>query len=192
MWLLARQRLADLLSAPWDGPLGAPTVPDLPAGDKTRRARIGDLVTSERGVALLLAWHQADPGAVVGAGPDTEMPQEERVKPRAGARLHAAFDAAKATGAADFSAPTTTWTDTHEQALTAALLAGTTTDATLHTALAAVLAWPAWTPSGGTVTATNPRGFALPVDALPAGERTLLGGRGSFRLDVSDLPRSPA
>ncbi|TQM63850.1 hypothetical protein [Humibacillus xanthopallidus] len=192
MWLLARQRLADLLSAPWDGPLGAPTVPDLPAGDKTRRARIGDLVTSERGVALLLAWHQADPGAVVGPGPDTEMPKEERAKPRAGARLHAAFDAAKASGAADFSAPTTAWTDTHEQALTAALLAGTTTDATLHTALVAVLAWPAWTPSGGTVTATNPRGFALPVDALPAGERTLLGGRGSFRLDVSDLPRSPA
>ena len=74
MWLLARQRIADVLGAPWDGPVGTPTVPDLPAGDKTRRARIGDLVTSERGVALLLAWHQADPAGVVGPGPDTEMP----------------------------------------------------------------------------------------------------------------------
>ena len=167
-------------------------MPDLPAGDKTRRARIGDLVTSERGVALLLAWHQADPAGVVGPGPDTEMPPEQRAKPRASAGLHAAFDAAKASGAADFTASTTAWGDAHEQALTSAVLARTQSDAPLHSALTAVLAWPAWTPSGGTVTTTNPRGFALPVDALPAGERTLLGARGSFRLDVSDLPRSTA
>ncbi|WP_404392579.1 hypothetical protein [Humibacillus xanthopallidus] len=190
MWLLARQRIADVLGAPWDGPVGTPTVPDLPAGEKTRRARIGDLVTSERGVALLLAWHQATPAGVVGPGPDTEMPAEERAKPRASAGLHAAFDAAKASGAADFTAPTTAWGDAHEQALTSAVLARSQPDAALHGALTAVLAWPAWTPSGGTVTSTNPRGFALPVDALPTGERTLLAARGSFRLDVSDLPRS--
>lgn len=192
MWVLARQRIADVLGAPWDGPKATPTVPDLPDGEKTRRARISDVVTSERGVALLLAWHQADPAGVVGPGPDTEMPKDERVKPRASADLHAAFDAAKASGAADFTLSTTSWGDPHEQALTTALLARAQSRAALHDTLERVLAWPAWTPSGGVVTPTNPNGYALPIDALPMAERTLLAARSSLRFDGADLPRGMA
>lgn len=192
MWVLARQRLVDLLGAPWDGPTGTPTVPDLPDGAATRRARIGDLVTSERGVALLLAWHQADPVGVVGPGPDTEMPKDQRLKPRASVDLHAAFDAAKASGAADFTQPTSAWTDAHEQALATALLARTQSKAALNVALQQVLAWPAWTPSSGAVTPTNANGYALAIETLPVAERTLLAPRGSLHLDASNLPRGMA
>lgn len=197
MWLLGRQRLADLLGAPWDGPKGTTSVPDLPDGvndkgePKTRRARIADLVTSERAVALLLTWHHRAPAGVVGPGPDTEV-KDDRAKPRAGAQLHAALAAATASGAADFALPTSQWDDAHEDALTTALLDQTQGDAGLHAQLVEALAWPTWTPSGGAPTQTNPRAFALPIDVLPAAERTLLATRGSFRFDNSQLPRGMA
>jgi hypothetical protein len=47
--------------------------------------------------------------------------------------------------------------------------------------------WPGWAAVG----AANPRRFTLPVAALPAGERTLLTTRGSFRFDTDDLPPPP-
>lgn len=67
MWDMARIRIADILSAEWpkiDSQqleyVGTAANPAGPAGP--RNARIGDVFTSERSVALLLRWHINAPG----------------------------------------------------------------------------------------------------------------------------------
>jgi len=72
MWHMARIRLRDILQTPWDPPNRAASVPDVPddeAGTPTmRRARIRDVVTSERAVALVYRWHILNPTGMVAAG----------------------------------------------------------------------------------------------------------------------------
>lgn len=188
MWHMARLRIRDLLATPWDAPAAAPTVPnvaDPAAPGGTRRARIGDVLTSERTVAFAYRWHILSPGGMVTGG-------------HGGASLHAIVTAAGApaaagvAGAPAFNTDPTGWGDAHEAALIPAFLARALVDfpndaaghpsnmvATLNT----VHQWPAW--------GANPRRFTLRVAALPAAERTLLTTRGSFEFDTHDLPPAP-
>nr|BFE77735.1 hypothetical protein GCM10020093_003360 [Planobispora longispora] len=59
MWHMARLRLRDIAETPWNGPAEAPTwtVPDPQAPGGLRPARIKDVITSERGMALVYRWH---------------------------------------------------------------------------------------------------------------------------------------
>jgi hypothetical protein len=73
MWDMARIRIADILSAEWpkiDNQQQLEYVgPENPAGPAGRRnARIGDVFTSERSVALLLRWHINAPGTLLKSG----------------------------------------------------------------------------------------------------------------------------
>ncbi len=72
MWDVARIRLRDILSAEWpkvDGQQLTYTGPANAAGSAgPRNARIGDVFTSELGVALLMRWHINVPGTVLRKG----------------------------------------------------------------------------------------------------------------------------
>ncbi|MFI1195131.1 hypothetical protein ACH4T9_17965 [Micromonospora sp. NPDC020750] len=184
IWRFARQGLHDLLSTAWDPPGAAPvTVPDVPGPDgNPRRARVGDLFTSERAVAQLACWQAYRAHHLVALGPPVAgEPPEQRTVPRAATELRTVLTVARTLGP-DFTGPPTGWTDAHETALITAIgqVAGATADAGLPAALAAVRAWPAW--PGGT-------GYQLPVAALPAADRTLSTRRGSLRLDTGELSR---
>lgn len=67
MWDYARCRIRDIRNAEW--PAGADHVPTTSDGST---ATIGDVVTSERGMALLVRWHVFLPGNVVGTGDSDE------------------------------------------------------------------------------------------------------------------------
>jgi hypothetical protein len=193
MWPLERQRIADILSTPWDGPNGPATVADVDDGaGGTRKARIGDVLTSELAVARALAWHHAAPAGIVSPGPDDEMPPDVRKVARAGAPLRAALAAARtAAGAPDFTPPPTSWTDEHERVVIDALRAAAfAADPRLGSDADRVAAWPDWQETGGVRGPTNPNGFALPLADLPADERGLAASRKSFRFDAGGLPRS--
>ncbi|MFG3700466.1 peptidoglycan-binding protein [Micromonospora sp. NPDC047620] len=187
IWTFARQRLHDLLATDWDSPDPdvSPTVANVPGADgNPRRARVGDLFTSERAVALLACWQQHRAHQLVAVGPpssNTEKP-EFRTRARAATPLHLVLTKARALGA-DFSGAPTGWTDAHETALITAVGQVVAGDAEVATALTRLAAWPAW-PTG--------RNYTLPLDALPAAERGLSAARGSLRLDLGDLPRVTA
>ncbi|WP_433280671.1 peptidoglycan-binding protein [Micromonospora sp. CA-244673] len=186
LWTLARQRLHDLLVTDWDSPdpAATPTVPGVTGADgQPRRARIGDLFTSERSVALLACWQQYRAHQLVAVGPPASVGEkpEFRSRPRAASELHTVLTRAKALQ--NFDGPPTGWTDAHETALITAIRQVVNADAPVATALATLVGWPAW-PTG--------HRYTLPVPALPAGERTLSAARGSLRLDLSDLPRVTA
>jgi hypothetical protein len=72
MWDMARIRIADILSAEWpkiDNQQLKYVGPENPAGSAgSRNARIGDVFTSERSVALLLRWHINAPGTLLKSG----------------------------------------------------------------------------------------------------------------------------
>jgi hypothetical protein len=187
MWHMARIRIRDLLATPWDAVGAAPTVvniPDPAAPGGSRRARIGDVLTSEHTVAFLYRWHILSPGGMVTGG-------------RAGNALRSILAAAGAGGGAPaFNAAPNGWGDAHEAALAAAFLARAAVlfppdaagnPSSMVATLTMVDQWPGWAAVG----AANPRRFMLPVAALPAGERTLLTTRGSFRFDTDDLPPPP-
>ncbi|GGV36727.1 hypothetical protein GCM10010182_71140 [Actinomadura cremea] len=181
-WTPARQRLHDLLAAPWDGPAAPETVGRVPGADGVaRRARVGDLFTSERAAGMLGCVHLLEPGFVLSAAhPGAAEPTMSRIVGRAATPLREVLEAAKARGAADFSGAPHTWTDDHETALITALAAAVATRAALAAPVESVRAWPAW-PTG------TP--YTLPVDALPPADRNLSAGRRSLRLDIDDLPR---
>ena len=63
MYAMARIRIRDILSTPWGKKTGTDGVPDI-AGQP---ATIGDVVSSERGVALLTRWHVFRPQDIVNA-----------------------------------------------------------------------------------------------------------------------------
>jgi hypothetical protein len=197
MWYMARLRLRDLLRTPWDAPAVAPTIPNVPdpgAPGGTRRVRIGDVLTSERGVALVYRWHILSPGGMVSNG-------------RAGAALRSAFTNAHTANPAVFGgtppAAPTTWGLGAERALIQAIrtranqlfppnAAGDPSN--MVATLTAVHNWPTWLnqPPGAL---GNRSRFTLPVAAaLPANERQLLDTRDpapappSFAFDDSDLP----
>lgn len=163
MWDMARVRIRDILAVPW----GA-GVAEVGAGTPTARpARIGDVLTSERSVAMLLRWHIRFPANVVSGG-------------TAGARLRNVVTLASGSAATlTWTGDPTGWTNAHETALVAAIVAAAPTGvrATLET----VRDWPTWL--GG----ANPRGFTLAAPIAAA----LSAARGSFAFDASDLPPAP-
>lgn len=185
MWDMARLRIRDILNTPWDAPNAAPTianVPDPQAPGGNRRVLIGDVLTSERTVALAYRWHILSPAGMVSSG-------------LAGPALRAAFNAAAAPGNPAFGGNPTNWGDAHEQALVTAILARAAIIAppgangqpsNLVATLTTVNGWPAW--------GANPRGFTLPVAAIPqapVNERQLRTSRGSYQFDASGLPLPP-
>ncbi|MFD0688108.1 peptidoglycan-binding protein [Actinomadura fibrosa] len=180
-WKPARQRLHDLLAAPWDGPAAPATVGAVPGADgNPRPARVGDLFTSERAAGMLACLHLLEPGFVLSAAqPGAAEPPESRFAGRAATPLHEVLNAAKALGP-DFSGAPNTWTGDHETALITALARATATRAGVAAPVESVRNWPAW-PTG------TP--YTLPIDALPPADRNLSGGRNSLRLDTDDLPR---
>jgi hypothetical protein len=138
------------------------------------------VLTSERSVALAYRWHILSPGGMVSNG-------------RAGNALRTAFAAAAAApGGPAFGGDPTGWGDAHEAALVQAILNRAAAlfppdahgnPSSMVDTLAKVASWPSW--------GANPRGFTLPVAALPAApvnERQLLTVRGSLAFDASDLP----
>ncbi|SBT40365.1 peptidoglycan-binding domain-containing protein [Micromonospora auratinigra] len=187
LWTFARQRLHDLLAADWDSPdpAATPTVPPVTGADgRPRRARIGDLFTSERSVALLACWQQYRAHQLVAVGPPASVAEkpEFRTRPRAAGELHTVLARARTLGP-DFNAAPTGWTDQHELALVTAIGQVVAADAPVAAALARLVGWPAW-PAG--------HRYTLPVAALTEAERTLAPARASLRLDLSELPRVTA
>jgi len=190
MWDMARQRIRDVLNAPWDSP--APGAPDRLAGiptgvgDRTRPARIGDVFTSERAVAMVLRWHVLAPGGIVRGNKD-EPPATRHIG-RAGPAARAALAAARAAaGGLDWSGAANTWSGAHEQALIAGIRvqADASPSAEMRDTIPKVQGWPQWYGSA------NPP-YSLPVEGLPAGERNLATGRHSFHLDSTILPNGTA
>ncbi|WP_344478185.1 hypothetical protein [Nonomuraea monospora] len=177
MWDMARIRVRDVGETPWDGPAGPPTwtVPD--AGGP-RPARIKDVITSERGMAIVHRWHIRAPANMVSAGPATEPPETRRVG-RAGPVLRAAYDAAVKEDQGLFDGTPDTWGDAAEQALVGQLRAqGGASVEYVHE-------WPRQV--------SKNRGFTLAYELLPdRGEgRALDLARNSFQLDASGLPPEP-
>jgi hypothetical protein len=181
MWNMARQRLFDITRAPWDRRNATPTLPG-PGGATAaarRRARIGDVYTSERAVAILLRWHVAYPEHVISNGAvsagDPSNPAGPNLR-RAHQRAVAARPELVWTSAPD------TWTAAHETALIDGLMAELASGPShLATTAQAVRIWP------GDPARPGLR-FSLPMTALPAAEQQLLTARGSFQLDSTELP----
>jgi hypothetical protein len=162
MWDMARVRVRDILATPWGaGPPAVAGVDDGAGG--TRPATIGDVVTSEQAVAMLVRWHIYRPAGIVSGG-------------ESGPRLRGALQRAGNTG------DPSSWGDAEEQALIDGLMAEAVAElpGVLPT-LTMVRDWHSWD------AATNPRRYALDpsIDDLDA-------ARGSFTLDTAGLPAAPA
>ncbi|SEK53466.1 Peptidoglycan-binding (PGRP) domain of peptidoglycan hydrolases-containing protein [Stigmatella aurantiaca] len=156
MWNATRIRLRDIRDTPWGR-----GVANVGSGNRARPPTISDVVTSERGMALLLRWHIFRPSHIT-------------ARISAGDRLRNAFIAARAAN------PTLNWTlapnlwgDQHEEALVAAIQ---TEGATVNETINAMAAWPNWMGPR----ALNPRGYTL---VLPAGTN-LRVTRNSFQFDA--------
>ncbi|QYC39947.1 hypothetical protein Nocox_11645 [Nonomuraea coxensis DSM 45129] len=173
MWHMARLRLRDLGETPWDGP-GEPVTWTVPGPDGDRPARIKDVFTSERAMALIYRWHIRSPAHMVSSG-------------RAGPRLRTVCEDAVNEDQALFAGGPATWGDAAEQALIRHLLKVAEKAQGPLASLREVHDWPQW--------GAGSRGFTLPVAVLPVasdgGGRRLLAERGSFVLDTSDLPEPP-
>ncbi|MFJ5830910.1 peptidoglycan-binding protein [Streptomyces sp. NPDC093089] len=187
MWDMARMRLRDLRSVPWNHPTATNPFP-LQAG-----TTIGDVFRSEKTAALLHRWHVFSPAVLLRGAPA-----------RASVRLQEVVQRAAADSGLAFGPDPSTWTAAHEAALAAAILAKnpcprTPTSSTDvvephpanhgyhagykdpgHT-LRVVNEWPDW--FGG----SNPRHYTLPLADLPADQRTLRTAR-DFTLDTQGLP----
>ncbi|MEV0623794.1 hypothetical protein AB0I81_61485 [Nonomuraea sp. NPDC050404] len=180
MWHMARLRIRDVGETPWDGPADPPTWTVPTPGGGSRPARIKDVITSERGMAIVYRWHIRAPANMVSAGPATEPPDTRRIG-RAGSVLRAAYDAAASEDGSLFAGTPDTWGDAAEQALVGQLrrLGGASVDY--------VHEWPRL--------ASRSRGFTLPYEMLPeaadGGGRRLFLDRNSFELDSRDLPQPP-
>jgi len=176
VWHLARARIRDIRRSRWNV-TGAPAtqtvaaIPIAPAQQRgppqTRPATIGDVFSSERGMALLLRWHVKSPGHIVSEG-------------RAGHQARDALQRARAAQPGlNWNAPPTNWGAAHEQALIDGLIAEAAagTDDDLTRTLRQVRDWPNYADRAG-------RNYAL--TAVLAG--TLSTNRGSFSMDAADLP----
>lgn len=176
VWHMARVRIRDIRRSLWNvtGAAPAQTVAAIPDGaaqpgmpPPTRPATIGDVFTSERGMALLLRWHIKSPGGIVSAG-------------RAGQRARNALQNARAAQPQlNWNTPPTDWTGAHEQALITALLAqaAASGDGDLNNTMIQVNAWPNYPYRAG-------RGYALTANSVTELSTT----RGSFNFEAADLP----
>jgi hypothetical protein len=175
MYDMARIRLRDVLSCPWGKTTGADGVPNI-AG---RPATIGDIVTSERAVAVVHRWHIFRPADMITAN-------------AAGPVLRAALGAVGRP-----AGDPATWADGFDAQYVTQLLGalpGGIGD------MNSVVRWPQW--------GANPRGYALdrtgfestpasvPPGYTPPDDISVAGGllsahRGSFLLDPTGLPPAP-
>ncbi|MGM1064867.1 hypothetical protein [Saccharothrix sp. Mg75] len=218
MYRTAGQRICDGLGATWPHDPGDPPEPVPPdtAGDAgtTRRPRIGEVVTSEWGVALLYRWHILSPATVFGPNPGDKI-WHNQLRPAyavavngecgtcAEAVRRAPLDPWSPTGgprvAPDFTGDPAGWGDAHEHALVAGLLhrANHHVRGNLQSTTNEVSAWPLWF----THPAQLNKDFKLEIRDLPApgvtgvdpavfpvSERQLKRERGSFLLDREGLP----
>lgn len=107
-WRMSRIRLRELLRTPFGH--GVAPVPHA-SGMYNREARIGDLFTSERAVALILRWHVRAPGHMAFGG-------------QAGGRLKLAYQKARVGGKGPTQwGPPASWNDRHELALITSIMA---------------------------------------------------------------------
>ena len=134
MWHMARIRLRDILSTPFNSSAGVPDVPDGTGG--TRTATIGDVYTSERAIAMILRWHIRTPAHVINGGDS-------------GSQVEQAFGRANIT-----SGNPSTWGNAEETALIQGIL-DEVSGRSFEQSIQNVHDFPIWV--GG----SNPRGFTL-------------------------------
>jgi hypothetical protein len=216
MYRLAAQRICDGLAADWPqgpttGPNAEPVPPNTtPPGGTARRPRIGEMISSEWGVALLYRWHILSPSGLFGAPGVTSHLRPAYAFARAG-------ECGVCTATADKRHPidpwspnggprvdpgwTTdpaTWTDAHEHALVAGIVHRAnhhTTDTNMTNTINTVRGWPSWfggaNPSHFTLEIAHlpvPGGAGVDPAVFPVSERQLKHERGSFLLDSAGLP----
>jgi len=176
MYAMARIRIRDILSTPWGKTTGADGVPDI-AGQP---ATIGDVVTTERGVALLTRWHVFRPSDIVNAN-------------ASGPVLRGALAAAGRPAGAP-----STWSNAFEASFLTAMMGA---PPPAIGSLDNVVRWPRWVGTNPlnyslavddflTSPVIAPDGFTLPTD-ISAANGLLSALRGSFHLSVADLPDAP-
>lgn len=206
MWVMARQRMADVLSTRWVAAEGLEGVADVADDRPNRRPMISEVFTSEMATALIYRWHILSPGGMIQEGDPGPHLRAALVYARTG--RCPTCPAARRTdpppwgddGGPNFAVSPSAWHIDHEVALTAGLLHRARHHASsenLTETIAQVNTWPWWqnTPDDA-ITARNPYGWSLPLAALPDGtdpanpenERRLRPERGSFELDTTDLP----
>jgi hypothetical protein len=208
MYRMAGQRICDILAATWPTAAGEDMPPmTTPPGGAPRRPLIGEVITSEWGVALLYRWHILSPGGLFSAaaaanhlrhayafavdgecgtcGAADEHHPIDPWSPNGGPRVDPGFAGDPAT-----------WGDAHEHALVAGVVhrANHHSDDNMKNTINTVRNWPTW--FGG----ANPSHFTLEINQLPVpgagvdpavfpvSERQLKHGRGSFLLDSAGLP----
>jgi len=106
MWDLARMRIRDLLGASWPTGGTFPTVGGRPA-------TIGETMTSERAIALLLRWHVLRPGALIGPASGSDPSHRD---------LRAIWSSATSDGGGPFPASVASWGDDEEFRLIRAII----------------------------------------------------------------------
>lgn len=165
MWHMARVRVRDILETPWRA---SARVPDVQEPSGTRRAKLGDVYTSERAVALLLRWHIRFPSHVVSNG-------------QSGAQLEQAYREA---GIPSPALPPNMWRNCEERQLIRGIRKQVARigNKDLIQTMGYVLNWPPWLAKGA-----NSRRYQLSREIGP-----LLETRRSFTLDETGLPPAPS
>jgi hypothetical protein len=165
MWDMARMRIRDIRRVAW----GQGVANVNPGTPQQRAATIGDVITSEKGMALILRWHIRAPAHITNNG--------------AGQRLQNALALAQqAQPALAWNGDPSLWTNAHEAALIAGILAEASNPPTvgdLVRTLNYIDSWPPW------ANGNNPRVFQL------ANPGNLAVTRNSFDLDAANLPPAP-
>jgi hypothetical protein len=170
MWDMARIRIRDIRSVPWDTKVGVPDVTD--GTGSTRRATIGDVFTSEKAMGLILRWHTRFPSFICKDNITSTY-------------LNNAFKNAIDNNATslDWTKSPETWGDSHETALINGIMneVNIIKNKNLTETMTYVRDWPIW------ASGNNPRGYTL----SPA-IGNLVTDRNSFTFDDSDLPPAPS
>jgi hypothetical protein len=210
MYRMAGQRICDVLAATWPTATGEDMPPETtPAGGTPRRPRIGEVISSEWGVALLYRWHILSPAGLFSSKESTNQLRPAYAFAVAGECAHCSAAADKRhpidpwspSGGArvdpGWTGDPATWGDAHEHALVAGIVhrANHHSNDNMKDTINTVRQWPRW--FGG----SNPSKFTLEVAQLPApgdagvdpavfpvSERQLKHERGSFLLDSAGLP----
>ena len=150
MWDMARLRIRGVLTAKW-----GPGVANVGTGAAARPATIGDVITSERAVAVICRAHVWRPAWVVNG--------------TAGLNLKQTLTAAKAAAPTlSWTSDPTTWTDAHESALIDALKTSFTSQ--LTSAWQHMKSWPGALASdypANTVLEVKRGSFSLDSTGLP-------------------------
>ncbi|MDQ2588803.1 hypothetical protein [Saccharothrix yanglingensis] len=220
MYRLTAQRICDGLAAEWPGapthlpsnptPPPVPVPPDTVGADGVpRRPKVGEVITSEWGVALLHRWHVLSPSGLFNSayainelrftyefalngqcrtcGEATRRGPVDPWSPNGGPRV-----------GPDFTIDPADWGDAHEHAMVAGVVhrANYHDSSHMKNTINEVREWPQWYTDS-----SIKKDFKLEVDDLPVpggsgvdpavfpvSERQLKHERGSFLLDSEGLP----